>query len=132
MGVQGRGNQSEVDELREQLRDMQTQLDHLERATQARNEDYCSEDDYGAARNAGSSERQGRAANRRNRRRRPPSESDDSEEVPEYGLHLLSCIGLSRRVLTVVFTVMLSRERSVHRQNRLVLALLLCQSPSWD
>lgn len=94
MGVQGRGNKSEVDELKEQLRGMQVQLDDLKRATQANNEVYCWEDDCGAARAAGSSGRQGGATNLRNRRRRPPSESDDSEEVPEYGLPLCSCVDL--------------------------------------
>lgn len=91
MGVQGRGNQSEVDELREQVRGMQMQIDDLERLTQASTEGPGSNIDCGA-RTAGPSGRQRGAANRRNRRRRPPSESDDSEEVPEYGLLLCSCV----------------------------------------
>ena len=81
---------------------MQMQIDNLKRATPARNEDCCSEDDYGAARTAGASGRQGRAANRRNRRRRPPSESDDSEEVPEYVPEPLLPIFQRQFLLTVV------------------------------
>jgi hypothetical protein len=84
MGVQGRGNKSEIEKLREQVRGMRMELNDMKRATQtqADAEDYCSGAEDGAA-VASSSRRQKTAAHRRTRRHRAPTESDDDEEIPE-------------------------------------------------
>ena len=94
MGVQGRGNKSEIDKLREQVLGMRMELNDLKRATQtqANAEGYCSDAQDGAA--ASSSRRQKAAVHRRDRRRRAPTDSDDDEEIPEYELLLLSHVHL--------------------------------------
>lgn len=70
-----------MEEMREQMRGMQMEIDELKRATQHDTEDRCLEADIGAA--ASCSSRQKVAAHRRDRRRRAPSVSDDDEETPE-------------------------------------------------
>ncbi|GAB7327069.1 hypothetical protein MBLNU13_g10996t1 [Cladosporium sp. NU13] len=83
MGVQGRGKRkSKMEEMREQMRGMQMDIDELKHATQHDTEDRCLEADTGAA--ASCSSRQKVAAHRRDRRRRAPSVSDDDEETPEW------------------------------------------------
>jgi hypothetical protein len=77
MGVQPRGKKkSEMEELREQVRGMQMEIDELKRATQDGRPDAGS----GAA---AASKRQKEATHRPARCRSPPSESDDDEETPE-------------------------------------------------
>lgn len=83
MGVQPRGKKkSEMEELREQVRGMQMEIEELKRATQAGTEDGCSDAGSGTAAPA-ASKRQKAATHRPARRRSPPSESDDDEEIPE-------------------------------------------------
>jgi hypothetical protein len=96
MGVQGRGKKSEIEQLREQVREMRMEMNELKRATQtqADAEVYCSDAEDGAAAAAGSLRPQNVAAHRRGRRRRAPTESDDDEEIPEYELPLLSHVHL--------------------------------------
>lgn len=95
MGVQGRGENSEIDELRAQVLGMRMEINELKRATQTQGDaqDCCSDVENGAA--ASSSRRQKvAAAHRRHRRRSAPTESDDDdEETPGYASPLLSCVG---------------------------------------
>lgn len=81
MGVQPRGKKkSEMEELREQVRGMQMEIDELKRATQ----DGCPDAGSGAsATAAAASKRQKEATHRPARCRSPPSESDDDEETSE-------------------------------------------------
>jgi len=85
MGVRGRGNKSEIEELKEQVRKMRMEMNELKRATQtqADAEDYCSGAEDGAAAAGGSLRPEEVAERRCNRRDRAPTESDDEEVTPE-------------------------------------------------